>query len=318
MPNQVKYGRGLALAVVSAATFCTSGSFGSVLIDQGWSAAAAVTARLVVAALVLTAPALWQLRGKWHQMRAALPMVTVYGLVAVAGCQVGFFNAVQHLSVGIALLLEYLGTFLVVGWLWLRHGQRPRRLTVLAGVVAVAGLTLILDVFGSVRLSPVGVCWGLAAAFGLAFYFTVSSRVDEALPPLAMAWGGMSIGAAALLVLGAVGALPMAANRNDVILFHSRVDWIVPVLGLSLVAAVVAYVAGIAAARELGAKVSSFVGLTEVLFAVLVAWLVLGQAPTTLQAAGGALILAGVVLVRIDELREPVPAGELPETIPVG
>ena len=44
-------------------------------------------------------------------------------------------------------------------------------------------------------------------------------------------------------------------------------------------AAVFAYVAGITAARLLGPKLASFVGITEVLFAVLFAWILLGQLP---------------------------------------
>jgi len=42
-----------------------------------------------------------------------------------------------------------------------------------------------------------------------------------------------------------------------------------------------------------------------VMFAVLVAWLVLGQLPSAAQLVGGALILAGIALVRADELRSP-------------
>jgi hypothetical protein len=86
-----------------------------------------------------------------------------------------------------------------------------------------------------------------------------------------------------------------------------RTSWLVPVIGLSLVAAAFAYVAGIGAARTLGAKLASFVGLTEVLFAVLVAWLLLGELPTGIQLLGGILIVAGVALVRIDELRPHAP-----------
>ena len=92
-------------------------------------------------------------------------------------------------------------------------------------------------------------------------------------------------------------------------------------LGLSLIAAVVAYVAGIGAARRLGAKVASFVGLTEVVFAVAFAWLLLGQVPAVVQFVGGALIVAGVVLVRVDEMRSPAvavppePADEATELI---
>jgi drug/metabolite transporter (DMT)-like permease len=80
------------------------------------------------------------------------------------------------------------------------------------------------------------------------------------------------------------------------------------VLGLALVAAVVAYVAGIAGARLLGAKVASFVGLTEVLFAVVFAWVLLGQSLGVMQLSGGALVLVGIALVRVDELRSPTAA----------
>jgi drug/metabolite transporter (DMT)-like permease len=98
-------------------------------------------------------------------------------------------------------------------------------------------------------------------------------------------------------------ALPLHANTHDVHFAGHQTSWLVPVLGLSLVAAVFAYVAGIGAARLLGAKLASFVGLTEVLFAVIFAWLLLGQLPGAMQIVGGAFIVGGVILVRIDELR---------------
>ena len=59
---------------------------------------------------------------------------------------------------------------------------------------------------------------------------------------------------------------------------------------------------GSTAARRLGARLASFVGLTEVLFAVLFAWLLLDQLPARIQLVGGVLIVAGIALVRIDEL----------------
>jgi drug/metabolite transporter (DMT)-like permease len=165
-------------------------------------------------------------------------------------------------------------------------------------------LVLVLDLAGSHRLDPVGVLWGLGAAIGLAVYFLLSASADEPLPPLVMAWGGMCIGAVALITLGICGLLPMRTPRTDVHLLDHRVSWLVPVIGLSLIAAVIAYVAGIGAARLLGAKLASFVGLTEVVFAVVFAWLLLGQVPTEVQFGGGVLILTGVALVHIDELRE--------------
>ncbi|GAA0927733.1 hypothetical protein GCM10009558_107160 [Virgisporangium aurantiacum] len=120
-----------------------------------------------------------------------------------------------------------------------------------------------------------------------------------------------------LLALGAADALPMRATFGTVEFGGTRMSWVVPVVGLSLVAAVVSYVAGIGAARILGAALSSFVGLTEVMFAVLFAWIVLSELPSVVQGAGGALIVAGIVLVRVDALRadKPQPNASTPRTL---
>ena len=66
-----------------------------------------------------------------------------------------------------------------------------------------------------------------------------------------------------------------------------------------LVSTSAAYLLGIAGGSRLGSRVASFVGLVEVLFAVLAAWVLLGDLPAPIQFAGGALILAGVVLVKL-------------------
>lgn len=303
MPVRRSATAGLILAVISAVTFSTSGTFARSLIEGGWSAEAAVAARVGLAALMLLVPTLISLRGRWGVLRRNLGLLSVFGLLAVAGAQVGFFNAVRYLPVGIALLLEYLGIILVVAWMWLVHGQRPRRLTVIGAVVAIAGLVLVLDLTGSSGINLLGVLWGLFAGVGLAAYFILSARTDPQLPSMALATGGMAIGAVVLGALGAIGLLPMHATFGEVTFAGQRVSWIVPIVGLSLVAAVISYVAGIGAARILGARLASFVGLTEVLSAVLVAWVFLGELPTLIQLGGGSLILAGVALVRADELR---------------
>jgi drug/metabolite transporter (DMT)-like permease len=299
---------GPGLAVFSAATFGTSGSFASSLMASGWTPGAAVTVRISLAALMLTVPALLQLRGRWSQLRRSLPTVLAFGVFAVGGAQLFYFNAVNHLSVAVALLLEYSGTLLVVGWVWLRHGQRPRRLTVGGAAIALAGLVLVLDLTGDQRVDLVGVLWGLAAATGLAGYFIISSRTEDPLPPLALSWAGLVVGAVILMLLGAVGAVPMRANMDDADFDGHHVHWLVPVFGLSFVAAAVAYAAGIGAARRLGARLASFVGLAEVLFAVLFAWLLLGQQPTPLQGIGGLVVLAGIALVKADERDEQAAA----------
>ena len=313
---------GLLIGLLSAAAFGTSGTFGTSLIGAGWSPAGAVLARVSIAALVLTGPALVQLRGRWALLRRWGWRTVAYGCVGVAACQLGYFNAISRMPVGIALLIEYMGILLVVGWLWVRHGQRPRRLTIAGSAAAIGGLALMLDLSGPGGISPVGVLWALLAAVSMAVYFILSawsgtqspdagpagtsssgapSSGTEALPPVVMTWGGMIVGAVVLATAGVTGLAPLAASSADVTLMNHQVSWLVPILGLSVLAAAFAYVTGIAAARRLGAKLGSFVALAEVLFATAFAWVLLHQVPTATQFLGGALILAGVVLVRLDE-----------------
>ncbi len=312
---------GLATALVSAGAFGASGSFATSLLRSGWTAGAAVAARLVIAALALTIPAVRQLRAHPGALRAGWPTLVLFGLVPVAMCQLCYFEAVQNLSVAVALLLEYSGALLVVGWMWARHRQVPTRMTGAGAAAATVGLVLVLNLIGHHHLAPVGLLWGVGSAVGLAFYFVISARTvstrtgDEELPPLVVAWGGLLVGAVAMLLVGGAGLLPLRAPRATVVLAHARVSWVVPLLGVGLLAGAFAYVTGIAAARDLGARVASFVGLAEVLFATFYAWLLLGQRLTAAQLVGGALVVAGITLVRAGE---PAGPAEAPEAATAG
>ena len=114
----------------------------------GWSPGAVVLARITGAAVLLMPFALWSLRGQWRAIRRELPRVALYGTLAVAAAQLGYFQAVSRMDVGIALLIEYLGIVLVVLWVWALTHQRPHRLTVVGIVLALLGLALVLDVTG--------------------------------------------------------------------------------------------------------------------------------------------------------------------------
>jgi drug/metabolite transporter (DMT)-like permease len=81
-------------------------------------------------------------------------------------------------------------------------------------------------------------------------------------------------------------------------------------------------VTGIAATRRLGSRLASFVALLEVLFALVFAWLLLDELPAPVQFLGAAVVLAGVVLVKLGErdirAAVAVPAGPTLSERPVG
>lgn len=298
---------GLVLAVVSATSFGLSGALAKGLLDAGWSTGAAVTARVALAAVVLAGPALLALRGRWSLLSDNAWLIVAFGAIAVAGCQFAYFSAVAHMQVGMALLIEYTAPVAVVAWLWLRYGHRPGRLTLAGALLAGLGLVLVLDLVSGAEVSPVGIAWSLGAMLGAASYFVLAAQEGNGLPPLVLAAGGLVTGALMLGGLGLLGLVPMRAATDPVAYAGTTVSWWVPVLGLGVVTAAVAYTTGIAASRLLGSRLASFVALTEVLAALAFAWLLLGEVPQPVQALGGVLILAGVVVVKLGENRRRVP-----------
>jgi drug/metabolite transporter (DMT)-like permease len=300
---------GFALALTSASSFGLSGSLARSLLDVGWSPAAVVATRVGGAFLILLIPCLFLLR------RIGLPTgrqslrLLAYGLVAVALAQLCFFSAVQYLSVGVALLLEYLAPVMLIGWHWARSHRRPAWPVMAGAGLSMVGLAFVLDLRGGLSLNPIGVAWGLAAAVCLSAYFLLSEEngTDAPIHPLLLTTAGTGIGAGVLLAASAAGILPLAAAPGAAILAGQAVSWWLPVLLLILVCAVFAYLSGIVAVRRLGSSLASFVSLTEVIFAVIFAFVLLGQRPGLMQLLGGVLIVAGIGVVQ----RPQRPVGNL-------
>ena len=96
------------------------------------------------------------------------------------------------------------------------------------------------------------------------------------------------------------------------------VSWWLPLLLLVTVSAVFAYLTGIIAVRRLGSSVASFVSLSEVIFAVVFAAVLLAQHPGGFQLVGGLLILAGITVVQRGAApAEGGPAATAPTAEPV-
>lgn len=315
---------GLLFAVASAFAFGMSGPLAKSLMEAGWSPTAAVTARLAGGAVVMAVFATI-VRPRW--IREAVEhrkMVVAYGLVPIAGAQLCYYNAVSHLSVAVALLLEYTAPVLVVGWLWATTRRRPTNLTLAGVALAVAGIMLVLGIFQSgfsgAHINLIGVGWGLAAAICAACYFMMSDEVsadsgkEGALNSITLAAGGLIVGAIAVGLLGLTGVMPMVFTANDTVVAGATTSWIVPVITLAVVPTAIAYVLGILGIARLRPRFASLVGLAEVLFAVIAAWALVGEAITVAQAVGGAIVLVGLALARQGDRTEIVAQTTWPET----
>src|SRR5215207_9053 len=297
---------GTMLGLAAGLAFGAGGAIVKPLLESGWSPGAAVLFRISVAALLLVIPGLIALRFDLRPLWRAKWTVLVYSVVAVAGVQLAFYTAIARIPVSTALLIEYLAPVALVAFAWLRTRRTPQFVVLAGSVVAIAGLVLVIGPAGG-DLDPVGVVIAGIAMLGVAVYYVLGERSDTGVPPIALAAAGCVIGCLVLGAAALTGLVPFEAAFVDVEFFGGIAPWWVPVLLVGAISTAFAYVAGIQAIRLLGTRLSSFLGLSEVVFAAIVAWALLGEAIGLLQLIGGLLILGGIVLVRLERpSRDPV------------
>ena len=292
---------GLAVAVLSALAFGTSGALIKPLLESGWSPTAAVTVRALTGGVLLLPIALVSLRGRWSALWRGRWRVLGMGAIGVAATQLAYFAAIQRIPVSTALLIEFLAPLILVGVAWALTRTVPAPAVLIGSVLAVGGLVLVIGPGALQVVDPLGLIFAFAAAVGCAVYFVVAARPGDGLPSVALAAFGLLVGGVVLALLGAVGLLPFTASFGSLPLFGFETPWWVPLLLVAVIGTALAYVAGITASSVLGSRVASFVGLLEVVFASLLAFLLLGEELSLLQLAGGALILGGIAAVRSEK-----------------
>jgi len=312
---------GIGLGLAAGLAFGAGGVFVKPLLESGWSPGAAVLARISVAAVLLAVPGLIALRFDLRPLWRARWTVLLYGLVAVAGVQFAFYASLERIPVSTTLLIEYLAPIALVLFAWVRTRRMPHRIVLAGSVLAIAGLVLVIGPGGG-SLDPIGLLFAAIAMIGVCVYYAIGERAADQLPPVALIAAGFVVGAVALAVTGAIGLMPMEAAFTEVPFLGGAVPWWVLLLIVGALSTAFAYVAGIAAIRILGSRLSAFLGLSEVVFAGIVGWILIGEALGALQILGGVLILAGIICVRLERRErasaepfvelggEPVPLGD--------
>lgn len=287
----------MVAGLVAAAAFATSGPVAKPLLEAGWTPGGAILFRLSFGALLLIGPALWALRGRYRLLVTEARTLLLFGLVGVAGSTCLYYLAVDRLPIAVALLVEYTAPLLLLGWAWARTRRTPSRTTLVGAALAMGGLVLVLDLTGRIHLDPVGLAFAFAAAVGNAAYFAMTARPSP-LPPVAVAGSGLVVGALVIGLLLVLRVLPLRTPAVQVHVAGVSTSWLVLALVLGALPTAFAYGVSTLSVRILGERTASFLALAEVLFAVLLAWALLGEAPAGVQLVGAALVVGGVALVR--------------------
>jgi drug/metabolite transporter (DMT)-like permease len=295
----VRTGRGTVLVVFASLSFGTSGPLAKPVMDAGMTPQEVASIRIGLAALVLLAvvavwrPALLRVhRSDWRLLAA-------YGLIGVAGVQLLYFAGVTRIPIGVAMLLEFTSPILVA--LWVRFVRRTiLRARMWAGtVLAMVGLTMVVQVWQGLRLDALGLLAGIGAALCAAAYFLIGEHGASTLEPLGLVTWGMVVGAVAIFVLAPPWSLPFDMFGAPATIGGRQVPVWVLLVACAVVSTALAYLLSISALRDLPANVASVLALIEPVVATGLAWLLLGQALTVVQLVGAAVLLTGATVVQL-------------------
>jgi len=209
--------------------------------------------------------------------------VAAFGVV-LAGMNVCYYAALQHLPIGVTVTIEFTGPLAVA-----ILGTR-RRIDIFWALLAAVGLVLLSPISG-VRLDIVGVILALCAGAFWATYILLSSRVGERVP-------GLSGLALALVVSAAVTAIPAVVTAGTTLLQPK-------VIGIGLLVAMMSsaipYGCEMEALRSLAPSSFGMLMSLEPAFAALAGAIVLSEhlgAPELLAIGFVLAANAGAVVTR--------------------
>jgi drug/metabolite transporter (DMT)-like permease len=292
--------QGVALCLVSAVGFGLMAIFAK----EAYRSDVSVTTLLAVR-FALAAAVFWAIVAVRRPV-AAPPgrrlVLAGLGLGAVGyAAQAGsYFGALTHIDASLASLLLYVYPALVfAAAIALRRESADRR-RLAALVLATDGAALVLAGGGTGALDGLGVALGLAAAVTYAAYILVADRVVKAFDAFLLCALIMTGAAVTLWTVGlAAGSIHLGFDA-------AGWGWIA---ALSLVGTVGASSAFLLGLPKVGPATASIVSTVEPVVTVSLAMLLFGERLGPVQFAGGAGVLAAVVLLQA-KVRAHVPAAE--------
>jgi drug/metabolite transporter (DMT)-like permease len=297
---------GLLLAIGAAVAMGGSAPALKAMASTELSALNVVQARAVTGAAVLMIVALVLRRGRLRVARTEWWLIAGFGVLSLAVNQVVFTTALSRLPVGVTLLVEYLAPVLVA--LWVRFVQRKAvsGLVWIGIVGTMLGLGLVGQVWVGFALDGVGFMLGLLAAATMAARFLLTERGLDRHDPLVLAAWGSTVSAGALLLTGLVQPFPLTVLGQTVDLQGTAVPLTVLVAWVGVIGTAGGVLLAVAAQRLLAPTSASLVLTLEVVAGAGLAYVVLGEALTGFQLAGGAVMLTGVAVAQVAIARRPV------------
>jgi drug/metabolite transporter (DMT)-like permease len=247
-------------------------------------------------ALLLTQP--WRLRVR----RGELRFLVVFGILGLAVVQWLYFFAIHRLEIGIALLIQYLAPVLIALWARFVAKERVRRRIWVALILALAGLSLVVELWQGFSLDALGTVAALGASVAFALYILLAEHAVGLRDPVSLLCLGFAVAAAFWAVVQPWWSFPAGVVDERVRLDGALLTTTTPVwllmMTMIVVGTILPFLLLVGALRHISATRVALTAMFEPVAGALVAYAWLGEALSGAQLAGGAIVLAGILLAQ--------------------
>lgn len=280
--------KGTLLVLASAAGFATLAIFIKVAYLAGANSVTILTMRFMLAAFLLW-PILKLRNISVHidaKTRLRLCLLGALGYGTMSAC---FAVSIEYVPVPLAALLLYTYPALVTLLSFAIGDEQITWYKSLALTICFTGLVLILGV-SSGGVNPIGIMLGLSAAVLYSGYIVIGNRLLKNIHPLV----------ATMYVCSAAGAAFTAIGlfQGSLILALPPLGWLA-LAGIAVLGTIVGILFFFAGLSLIGAANASIISTTEPLITVLLSVALLGDSISLLQALGGMLIIASVIILQL-------------------
>ncbi|SFS47281.1 DMT family transporter [Sphingobacterium wenxiniae] len=290
--------KGILLGIIAAALWGISGTLGQFLFQQrGINVEWLITLRLLLSGfgLLLLAKSMKNnIFTIWTNQKDAI-QIFIFSIMGMIGVQYTYFAAIKHSNAATATVLQFAGPIFIAIYLALKYRRLPKKLELLAILLAVTGTFLLVTRgnFNSLSISGTALFFGIASAITLAIYTlqpkTLLSKYNSA---LVVGWG--------MLIGGIIFSFVKAP-------WQVEGDWdIKTVLSAAFIiifGTLIAFYAYLNAVKIIGGQKTSLLASAEPLVAVILSVIWLKTPFSIIEWIGSLCIISTVFLLTKKETK---------------
>lgn len=293
---------GYAMVMTAATLFAVNGSVSKVVLGSELSALELTQLRNTSAAVLFLGFLVAFTPGRLRVGRRELLLLVAFGLVGVALVQWLYFVAIENLPVGVALLIEFTAPLFVALFARFVYKEHVRRRIWVAVALCLTGLAMVVELWAGVAFSTVGVTAAFGGALALTAYLLMAERERRHRDPASLSFYGFLFAALFWAVVQPLWEFPWDALGDEVSLQGNLSEHTAPVWALVafviFVGTMITFTLLTGSLRHLSATRASIVMTLEPVVATVVAWAWLGETLGVAQLAGGAVVIAGILLAQ--------------------